>query len=166
MKGAIDLEGVLSAPQEYLCEVSDNFTMEEDFQEWNFDTKYDLFMDESADCWRNQWKDIPSLESPRSFDRLPGEKDILTARLGCNDGVRGWLDRHGFEYNNVVFADKPKCEYHYDYYVDDNPNMIGTVDKLYLYNQPWNADEVTDENTFRVSSFEEIRNHFMFCHQK
>lgn len=114
--------------------------------------------------------------------------DILTARCGYDEQIVAWLDRKGIVYDGFYSTPVDKCYYEassagikrrddadfignelkwitgqvghlgYHYFVDDNPNMVGYVENLFLRDHPWN------ENPFpgiyipatRVYSLEEV----------
>jgi len=74
------------------------------------------------------------------------------------------------EYNDIIIMDHNNSKVHtnFDYYIDDNPNMIIDIQQypkktLLLFTQPWNnnIDVSIYNNVVRVKNWQEIMDYFL-----
>ncbi len=53
--------------------------------------------------------------------------------------TKKWLSRVGLGIFPVIFSDKPKDQYKFDYIVDDNPDtLLSCGDRAICFSRPWN----------------------------
>lgn len=148
MEIALDLENVIAHVNPLSLEYSDVLT-EEHFQSWDFedDRTFAHFMDITHEIWDTHWDQIPPTEDDigEKVDELKeyGHVDLVTNRDGVDDRIEQWLAMNDISVRNVHANPQgtKKSAMDYDVYIDDNPNMAGEVDLLYLYDQPWNQTE-------------------------
>ena len=141
MRIALDFDGVLADMQKQVIQHT-KYTRE-DFNTWD-KRDYETFMEETRRVWINRWDDVKPVESHlddyTAILSKYGTADIVTNTVAPDHIAEKWLDKHNIEYNDIVRApggDKAG-ETNYDCYIDDNPNMAGNVDLLYLRNKRWN----------------------------
>lgn len=146
MQIALDLENVVAHVHPLTIENSDTLTTEDHMQKWYFDDEevFDHFMDVTAEVWSDQTLDIPPQETIMK-ERVAllqdiGSVDLVTNRHGVDDSIHEWIEHNEIPVNDIVINQQgtPKQDFDYDVYIDDNPHLAGEVDRLYLYDQPWN----------------------------
>lgn len=145
MRIALDLENVLADVYSATLDHSDQLD-DSHFQQWDFesDRTFSHFMDVTHDVWARHTEDILPTEhdvggTVRSL-RQHHTVDLVTNRDGVDDRIQQWLAWHDVDVDGFRSNPQgtPKQAMDYDVYVDDNPNLAGEVDLLYLYDQPWN----------------------------
>lgn len=144
MKIALDFDGVLADPHEMMLDhrgVSDG-----DFEQWQNDD-HEAFVEAMLNVWDEHRVKVPPVEdnigSKVGQIYVDHDVDIVTNTLADEEVVREWLDRHNVPYDDIVKnpTGTDKSELDYDVYIDDNPNLAGEVDVLYLYDRRWNQTE-------------------------
>jgi 5'(3')-deoxyribonucleotidase len=151
---ALDVDAVLAETHgaflklhnlEYNTEYSlDDIT----YWDWPIDVfGYDEFHNMTDNLWQEKWQNIDTCESNLSekVSKLSQhfEVHIVTARSGCDSSIRDWMTHHNIEglesFNTGV---EYKAQKDYNYYIDDNPNMIdeiGDEQTLFLKSRSWNT---------------------------
>lgn len=118
------------------------------YWDWPIDEfGYDKFHNMTDNLWQEKWQNIDTCESnvSKKVSKLSQrfEVHIVTARSGCDDAIRTWLDLHNIgEFDSFNTGVKNKADKDYDYYIDDNPNMIEQIDDeqtLFLRSRDWNT---------------------------
>lgn len=148
MKIALDVESVLAEPNEPILNTTNKLTRSEVEDRWCFDDRsYQIYIGVSDAIWRHKPEIIPP-EEPNLAEYVNSWRedhtvDILTHRQHVDKQVQWWLSEYGIEYDDFISTDKPKCEFDYDLWIDDNPKMFGEC-RLLLRHQPWN--EYLDDN--------------------
>lgn len=144
MKIALDLDGVLA--DLHAAMVADTSYTRSDFEQWD-KPNYDRFMRDAARVWNDTWDVIDPVEPHigSKTEALNSEHtvDIVTNTAGSDESVRQWLDKHNVSYESIVHPrahgyDKPDLDTEYDCFIDDKPDMAGSVSMLYLRDQRWN----------------------------
>lgn len=151
---ALDVESVVANPNEPVIRATDRLTRSQIEDTWfsnsQEDFAYQIYMGVSDAIWRHNPQIIPP-EEPNLAEYVGDihgridQVDILTHREHVDEQIVWWLSEHDIEYDNFISTDRPKYEYDYDVYVDDNPNMFGEC-RLLLRHQPWNAHLDTDNS--------------------
>lgn len=143
MNIALDLDGVLADLEGEMIERTRYD--EETFETFGDHDDHEHFMSEAERVWRYHWDDIdpvePGLSPATSALGINHNVDIVTNTAGPADAVESWLDEHGIVYDSIVHAranGHRKRDLDYDAYIDDKPALAGSVDLLYLRDQPWN----------------------------
>lgn len=130
------------------------------YWDWPIDEfGYEKFHNMTDSLWQEKWQDINPCESNPSEKVLrlsqSFEVHIVTARSGCDDSIRDWMTHHGIEeFDSFNTGVKNKAEKGYDYYIDDNPNMIEKIDDeqtLFLKSRSWNTPS-QEQNVISVQS--------------
>jgi uncharacterized HAD superfamily protein len=162
---ALDVEGVLADSHAATAERSDVLT-EEHTPPQNYDMGgqelIDEYMHVSSNVWHNHNHEIPPMEdglreATRTLSTLHNV-DILTARVGQDEGVREWLAGYNIHYDRFISTDHPqadKTEYgDHDVHIDDSPHVARDAAEdgrvVLLVDRPYNRD-VTGDRIERVS---------------
>lgn len=149
MKIACDLESVLADSHEAVYRSSDRLSYDDLYDSWKFDEDtWQRYIGASDAIWRHKPEIIapqePNLSQYISALREDNTVDILTARLHVDEQAKWWLAEHGIEYDDFIATEKPKPDFDYDLFIDDNPEMFGEC-RLLLRHQPWNTHCVASE---------------------
>lgn len=144
MRIALDVESVLADSNEAALRSTDKLERSDISQEWNFDAEtWQIFMGVTDAVWRHNPQMIPpeepAIDEYVSAMRENNEVHVLTAREHVDEQIVWWLDEHNISYDSFESTNRPKWEYDYDIFIDDNPEMFGEC-RLLLRHQPWNAD--------------------------
>jgi hypothetical protein len=163
MKVALDVESVLADSNEAALQSTDKLDRAELLGEWDLsEHQWQVYMGVTDAIWRHNPQFIPP-EEP-NLDRYVAEiresvetLDILTAREHVDESIVWWLSEHGIEYDEFISTGRPKYEYDYDVFIDDNPEMVGSV-RLFLRDQPWNqsVDDEALKTCDRICSLGEV----------
>lgn len=148
MRVALDVENVLANPNPAVLNTTDKLDRELLEETW-FSTAdepeaFAIFQGVSDAIWRHKPEIIPP-EEP-NLDTYVGDiydevdrLDILTHREHVDEQIAWWLSEHGVVYDGFTSTDRPKWEFDYDLWIDDNPSMFNQCRTLMRY-QKWNAD--------------------------
>lgn len=165
MRVALDVESVLAEPNEAVLATTDRLTREQIEGTWFSNTEedhaYQIYMGVSDAIWRHNHQRIPP-EEPNLAEYVAEMReradcvDILTHRQHVDDQVKLWLAEHDIGYDEFISTDKPKQEFDYDVWIDDNPNLFNEC-RLLLRHQPWNAHmpDESSKTTDRVYSLKD-----------
>lgn len=162
MRIALDVESVLAEPNEPVLNTTERLSRDEIESEWNFEPEsYQIYMGVSDAIWRHKPEIIPP-EEPNMSEyvaewREDHTVDILTHREHVDKQVQWWLAEHSIEYDDFIATDKPKWEFDYDLWIDDNPEMFGEC-RLLLRHQPWNRQcpDGESKSCDRIHSLSEV----------
>ena len=162
MRIALDVESVLAEPNEPVLNATERLSRNEIESEWNFSREsYQIYMGVSDAIWRHKPEIIPP-EEPNLDEYVASWReyhtvDILTHREHVDRQVQWWLSEHGIDYDNFISTDKPKWEFDYDVWIDDNPEMFQEC-RLLLRHQPWNAscEDRKSKSCDRIYSLAEV----------
>lgn len=152
MKIALDVEGTLADVHRVAFQrLKREREIEIDIDDvrWDFEDLPGLSIETYLECakkvWKEQWREIPPLESDLSESLLEigrideiERMDIVTSRDNCKTEMKRWLHMNQIPYKRYII-EKNKYELDYDIFIDDNPNLVGKVD-LILSDRPWNRD--------------------------
>lgn len=140
---ALDLEGVLADTYPLVGERTS--LTPEDHETWAYpDDQFEEILDALEQLWAEEWASIPTTEPNigQAVDNLRSEYEVhlVTNTPGDPQSVLLWLARNGISVDDAVFPGPKtdKSQLDYDAYIDDNPNLAGDVDRLYLYDEPRN----------------------------
>jgi|APHM01.1.fsa_nt_gi hypothetical protein len=161
---ALDVESVLADTNEAALQATDALDREQLLGEWEFDTRMkQVYMGVSDALWRHEPSAIPP-EEPRIGAHVDDIRDkhtvhILTGREHVDANIMWWLREHGVTYESFTSTDKHKGSFdEYDVFIDDNPNMAGSCQRLLIRNQAWNEHIDTDDylSVDRIHSLAEV----------
>jgi 5'(3')-deoxyribonucleotidase len=151
---ALDVDAVLAETHKSFLELyNDRYGTDyslDDITYWDWpidEFGYEKFHNMTDNLWQKRWRDISVCEPniSRKVSKLSEsfEVHIVTARSGCDDSIRTWLDFHDIvEFKSFNTGVKNKADKNYDCYIDDNPNMIGQIGDgqiLFLKSRNWNS---------------------------
>lgn len=131
----------------------------EDIVEYAFeDTPWSLefYLDRSTELWQKRWGDMPAKEphAAQRLDRLKEHPDVdqvilVTAREDSIEEMRSWIDMQGVQ-PDEFHVEPEKGSLDIDVLIDDAQLYLGTVPRLFLYDNPWNEDVQLDGGDRRV----------------
>ena len=163
---ALDMDAVLAETHRaflrtYNMRNNTNYRLD-DISYWDWPTDefgLETFIQLTDEEWKERTSNIEPCESEiaEKVSTLSDtfDIDIVTARSGCKDSMSQWIEEHGItEYQSFFTGIDDKPSLGYDYYVDDNPNMVGKLNEsqvLFLRERSWNRP-VDSSNVFYVSS--------------
>lgn len=164
MKLALDIEGVIADSHGITYERSEMLDREVDGHDWGFSSDEHLmhFLELSELLWREDYESIPLVEedTPELVREINNhyDVDIVTSRMNVRPQLVEYLDMHDIEYNDLYVVDRTesKSQLDYDVYVDDKPALAKEVDKIFLYDQPYNRGVQEGNGVIRVESLSEV----------
>ncbi len=157
MRVALDFEGVCASTHEVALRNSD-ILKQKNFRSWNFITEEvkKEFITTVEEVLKENPIEVskcePNLEKYIKKMREKHTVEILTARQNCDTEIKKWFELRDIEIDGFTSTSKPKYEYDFDVYIDDNPNLVGKLERLYLRNWSWNKRIKTDGSTRRINS--------------
>lgn len=161
MKVALDVESVLADSNEAALQSTDKLDREELLGEWDLsDHQWQVYIGVTDAVWRHNPQFIPpeepALDEYVNKIRENHELHILTGRMHVDEQIMWWLEKHGIEYDSFQSTDRPKHEFDFDVFIDDNPELFGEC-RLLLRHQPWNAhlDDTRSKTCDRIYSLAE-----------
>lgn len=152
---ALDMDGVLAATKERVWDLL-GVDVEPRFMthwEWPKQVFGDAFLDTFEEAWTHNVTEIDPVETglAETTQLLASENhvDVVTAQPSERCGVEGkkqWLDHHDISYNQLVAVapGNSKASLDYDVYIDDKPDLVGTVTldqydaDVFLVDKPYN----------------------------
>lgn len=163
MRIAVDVESVLANSNEAALQSTDKLNRREITNEWDLrGNTWQIYMGVSDAIWRHKPEIIPpeepALDEYISDLREDHEVHILTAREHVDKQILWWLEEHNIGFDSFESTGRPKWEYDFDVWVDDNPDMVGHCNLL-LRHQPHNTlmDVHKHQNCRRIYSLGEVR---------
>jgi len=170
---SLDVEGVLADTHGRMLEVYNRRHGTEyspdEIDDWNW-VREGIDFGEFMEIVHKQWN-----ENPLSFHAFEsqlgrvttnlaqlGELDIVTARPGCEEGMKMWFDKQGItEYNQLqtVHPGISKAQLGYDIYIDDKPHLVDKISGkqiLCLISRPYNTHkEASGDRVIRSETVQE-----------
>ncbi|MFB6217073.1 MAG: hypothetical protein ABEJ72_08930 [Candidatus Aenigmatarchaeota archaeon] len=160
---ALDVEDTLAAVNHKFIENREGVDFE-DMDNYDFEgvpVTRGEFLEETHRLWKDSWYEIPPTEDDigelvgRMYEMEGIDIDIVTARHGCDEEIKRWLEKHEVPYSDfVVSSEKHKLDY--DVYIDDKPDMAGKANFLFLYPRPWNRDIAEGSGVKRIESLGDV----------
>ncbi len=164
MKIALAVESVLAEPNDAVLATTERLTRDQIESTWFSNTEedhaYQIYMGVSDAIWRHNPQSIapeePNLTEYVSSMCEGNELHILTHRQHVDEQVVWWLAEHDIQYDEFISTDRPKQDFDYDIWIDDNPNLFGEC-RLLLRHQPWNkhCDAESNKTCDRIYSLKE-----------
>lgn len=164
MKLALDIEDVIADSHGLTYERSEMLDEEVDGDQWGFSSDDHLmhFLELSELLWRTDYESIPLVEenTPELVREINKhyDVDIVTSRMNVRPQLVEYLDMHDIEYNDLYIVDRKesKAQLDYDVYVDDKPALAKEVDRIFLYDQPYNQHIEEGNGVVRIDSLSEV----------
>lgn len=143
---SLDVESVIADTHSYFLNVYNSLygtaytTQNIDNWDWvRNEVEWKVFDGITHGGWKNEAEKIQLRE--RNINTVLKELhenenvcvDIITARNGVEDEMIAWLESHGItNYNEFISTTQKKPSLGYNVYIDDNPNLRGTLTKRQL----------------------------------
>lgn len=178
MKIALDFDSTLAKSMERWVDIYNHLYPQNamsitDVTSWDFERRFGITFDKKIWIFKKVWSDWRSIqpEEPGQYylvEKLNqlGIVDIVTTiDPAYTQFAEKWCILHGIRYNKLVHAENGhKHELQYDYFIDDNPEMVERIrtstDKfMFLYNQNWNQHVKTGGNVKRIYTLTDVYNH-------